>query len=214
MDALVCRNLTRTEAGQNPVTSRSRSRAIGRGMRRETARSVITLGEVAGRADMIEIRCGRCDRRWRLRLLREHGPGASMVEVMCAQLGDCPHKDRALLQNGCGPLLPGPGATVPPTGGGLILKGSRPGIRSARRAPWRAVRPLCRSVERRNALLEQPDTDVMRRRLRTLSARLQLKVGLRGVDRVCDLRGGIGIGIVEIVHARATHDIAIRVGSA
>ena len=70
---------------------------------------MITLGEVAGRADMIEIRCGRCDRRWRLntvRLLREHGPGASMVEVMCAQLGDCPHKDNALLQNGCDPYCP------------------------------------------------------------------------------------------------------------
>ena len=52
------------------------------------ARDVITLGEVAGRTDMIEIRCGRCDRRGRLntvRLLREHAPGAAVAEVMRAQ---------------------------------------------------------------------------------------------------------------------------------
>ncbi len=73
------------------------------------ARSVIALGEVAGRSDMIELRCGRCDRRWRLntvQLLREHGPGATMVEVMHAQLSDCPHKDSAQLPHGCDPYCP------------------------------------------------------------------------------------------------------------
>ena len=38
------------------------------------------------------------------------------------------------------PLLPGPCAAVLPAGSGLILMGSRPGIRSARRASWPAVR--------------------------------------------------------------------------
>ena len=64
------------------------------------ARGIITLGEVAGRTDMIEIRCGRCGRRGRLntvRLLREYGPGAAMGEVMRTQVGDCPHRDEAQL---------------------------------------------------------------------------------------------------------------------
>jgi hypothetical protein len=52
------------------------------------AGDVITLGEVAARAEMIEIRCGWCDRHGRLsvaRLLAEHGPNAAMGAVMQAQ---------------------------------------------------------------------------------------------------------------------------------
>ena len=58
---------------------------------------------------MIEVLCGRCDLRGRLstaRLLSQHGPGAAMGEVMRAQLGDCPHKDSAQLQNRCDPYCP------------------------------------------------------------------------------------------------------------
>ena len=63
------------------------------------ARDLITLGEVAEHgAAMIEVRCGRCDRRGRLntaRLLAEHGPDAAIAEVMRAQVGDCPKRDSA-----------------------------------------------------------------------------------------------------------------------
>ena len=70
------------------------------------ARGIITLGEVAGRTDMIELRCGRCDRRGRLntvRLLREHGPGAAMGEIMRAQVGDCPKRNATQIQDRCDP---------------------------------------------------------------------------------------------------------------
>ncbi len=69
------------------------------------AHDVILLSEVAERgAAMIEVRCGRCERAGRLsvaRLLAEHGPSAAMGEVMRAQVGDCPKRDEAQIQNRC-----------------------------------------------------------------------------------------------------------------
>jgi len=60
------------------------------------AHDVITLGDVAERGpEMIEIRCGRCDRTGRLsvaRLLEAHGPGAAMGSVLHALMGDCPRR--------------------------------------------------------------------------------------------------------------------------
>jgi hypothetical protein len=64
----------------------------------------ITLGEVAQRIDMLDIRCSRCDRHGRLnitRLLAEHGPETPIAEVMRAQIGDCPKRDDAQIQNRC-----------------------------------------------------------------------------------------------------------------
>jgi hypothetical protein len=79
------------------------------------ARYWITLGDVAARTYTLEIRCGRCDRHGRLsvaRLLAEHGSDAKMHEVMRAQVGDCPKRNDAQMQNRCD-LLPGPRAAVP-----------------------------------------------------------------------------------------------------
>ncbi len=45
------------------------------------ARDVITLAELEGRVDLLEVRCSRCDRRGRLRLARliaEHRPDAAL----------------------------------------------------------------------------------------------------------------------------------------
>ncbi len=73
------------------------------------ARDVITLGEVAGLVAPIEPLCGRCDRRGSLntaRLLGEHGPGAAMGAVMRAQVGDCPKRDAAQIQERCDPYCP------------------------------------------------------------------------------------------------------------
>jgi len=74
------------------------------------ARDVITLGDVAERgAEMIEIRCGRCDRAGRLsveRLLAEHGPGAAMGYVLHAQVGDCQNKDSGQMPSRCDPYCP------------------------------------------------------------------------------------------------------------
>jgi hypothetical protein len=63
------------------------------------ARGVITLGEVAARAAMIEFRCGRCGRQGRFstaRLLAERGSGAATGAVLRAQVGNCPHRDEDL----------------------------------------------------------------------------------------------------------------------
>ena len=74
------------------------------------ARDVITLGEVAERGgEMIEIRCGRCDRTGRLsvaRVLAEHGPSAAMGHVLHAQVGDCPKRDGPQIQDRCDPYCP------------------------------------------------------------------------------------------------------------
>ena len=61
---------------------------------------------------MIEIRCGRCARYGRLsvaRLLAEHGPNTDLGVVMRAQVGDCPKRDAAQIQDRCDP----PGAVLP-----------------------------------------------------------------------------------------------------
>jgi hypothetical protein len=73
------------------------------------ARHWITLGDVAARIDVLEIRCGRCDRHGRLntaRLLAEHRPDAKMRDVMRAQVGDCPKREDAQIQNRCDPYCP------------------------------------------------------------------------------------------------------------
>jgi hypothetical protein len=69
----------------------------------------ITLGEVAARTDILDIRCGRCERHGRLnvaRLLAQHGPETPIAEVMRAQIGDCPKRDDAQIQNRCDPYSP------------------------------------------------------------------------------------------------------------
>ncbi len=73
------------------------------------ARDVILLSEVAERAEMIEVLCGRCDRRGRLsvaRLLSDRGPNAAMGAVLRAQVGDCPKREAVQIQNRCNPYCP------------------------------------------------------------------------------------------------------------
>jgi len=60
------------------------------------AKDFISLGDVAARVAMIDIRCGRCDRYGRLsvaRLLTEWGPDASLRDIMHEQIGSCPHRN-------------------------------------------------------------------------------------------------------------------------
>jgi len=74
------------------------------------AHDVITLGDVAERGpEMIEIRCGRCDRTGRLsvaRLLEAHGPGAAMGSVLHALVGDCPRREGSQIHARCDPYCP------------------------------------------------------------------------------------------------------------
>jgi hypothetical protein len=74
------------------------------------ASGVITPGEVAERsAEMIEIRCGRCDRAGPLvgsAAAREHGPDAAIGAMLHALAGDCPNKDSGQIQHRCDSYCP------------------------------------------------------------------------------------------------------------
>jgi hypothetical protein len=69
-----------------------------------------SLGDIAKRgAQMLEIRCGRCERHGRLsvaRLLAAHGPEADFSAVMRLLVGDCPRRDDHQIQNRCDPYCP------------------------------------------------------------------------------------------------------------
>jgi hypothetical protein len=77
------------------------------------AKDVTLLGEVAERgATILKICRGGCDRRGRLsvaRLLAEYGPGTAVGHIMRAQIGECPHKDSAQIQNRSVGILAGLG---------------------------------------------------------------------------------------------------------
>ena len=74
------------------------------------AKDLILLGEVAVRgATTLEIRCRRCDRQGSLsvrRLLAQYGPAVAMRDIMQAQIGACPNRHTAQLQNRCNPYCP------------------------------------------------------------------------------------------------------------
>jgi hypothetical protein len=58
---------------------------------------------------MIDIRCGRCDRRGRLsvkRLLAEWGADASLRDIMREQIGDCPKRDATQIYERCDAFSP------------------------------------------------------------------------------------------------------------
>jgi hypothetical protein len=100
----VCRRLERAEPAQH-IQPRHHAGFffLAKGLR--MARDVITLGDVADRgAEMIEIRCGRCDRSGRLsvvRLLAEYGPQTPVWEIMDAQIGDCPKREAHNIAERC-----------------------------------------------------------------------------------------------------------------
>ena len=55
---------------------------------------------------MLDIRCRRCERHGRLsvqRLLAQYGADAALRDIMQTQIGQCPHRDSAQLQNRCNP---------------------------------------------------------------------------------------------------------------
>src|SRR5690349_2406905 len=49
-------------------------------MRSRAAGMSVTLGELVGRIDRLEVACRRCDRRGRLRLVAEHGPSTTLPD--------------------------------------------------------------------------------------------------------------------------------------
>jgi hypothetical protein len=56
-------------------------------------KGAVTLGELAGRLDQLEVRCRRCQRRGRLRLARliaDHGAGTGLPDLAARLAADCP----------------------------------------------------------------------------------------------------------------------------
>jgi hypothetical protein len=66
----------------------------------------LMLADIIGRADFLEIRCGRCERSGRLsvaRLAQENPPETSLAPIMRAQIGDCPKKAERRIEARCDP---------------------------------------------------------------------------------------------------------------
>ncbi len=58
-----------------------------------STRGVVTLGELVGRVDRLEVRCMRCERHGRLRLARliaDHGAGTGLRELAERLAAGCP----------------------------------------------------------------------------------------------------------------------------
>lgn len=79
----------------------------------------ITLGQIAERLRMIEVRCGRCPRAGRLslaRLIAVHGPDAAIGIMIADLVADCPNREAPVYQR-CDPHWPELPAWFIPAGG-------------------------------------------------------------------------------------------------
>jgi len=78
-----------------------------------SSRGSITLGELVGKLDMLEVKCHRCERKARVslaRLLDEHGADTGLPDLWQSLTGDCEHARSTALHNCCAiyhPQLPG-----------------------------------------------------------------------------------------------------------
>jgi hypothetical protein len=76
-------------------------------------RGSLTLAELVGKLDLLEIRCHRCERHGRVslaRLIEEHGADMGLPDMWEALAVDCEHARSTALHNRCAiyyPQLPG-----------------------------------------------------------------------------------------------------------
>ena len=69
----------------------------------------LSLDDVSRRFDMLEVRCGNCTRRGRLRidkLIDEHGRDMSLPDLRTIFAGDCEHKNAARRADRCQVFYP------------------------------------------------------------------------------------------------------------
>jgi hypothetical protein len=67
-------------------------------------KGAVTLGELVGRVDRLEVRCRRCERRGRLRLARliaEHGAGTGLPDLAARLAAGCPKAETPDLGERC-----------------------------------------------------------------------------------------------------------------
>jgi hypothetical protein len=83
-----------------------------------SARGSITLGELRGKLDILEVWCHRCDRRGRVsvaHLIAEHGAGMGLPELRDILAGDCSCAQATAIQERCGVFYPQLPMLFPPS---------------------------------------------------------------------------------------------------
>ena len=74
-----------------------------------SARGLITLGELQGKLDLLDIACHRCERSGRVslaRLIEEHGADTGLPDLWESLAGDCPNAHTTALNNRCAIYYP------------------------------------------------------------------------------------------------------------
>ena len=74
-----------------------------------SATGAVTLGDLAGRVDQLEVRCRRCDRHGRLRLARliaDHGAGTGLPDLAVRLSAGCPKAQALDLGERCFVFFP------------------------------------------------------------------------------------------------------------
>ena len=72
-------------------------------------RGSITLGDLQGKLDLLEIKCHRCERHGRVtlaRLIEEHGADTGLPDLWENLAGDCPNARTAALNSRCAIYYP------------------------------------------------------------------------------------------------------------
>jgi hypothetical protein len=55
-----------------------------------STKGAVTLGELVGRFDHLEVRCWRCGRLRLARLIADHGAGTALPDLAAPLAADCP----------------------------------------------------------------------------------------------------------------------------
>ena len=64
----------------------------------------ITLAELVGKLDLLEIKCHRCERHGRVslaRLIEEHGADTGLPDLWVPLAGDCPKAQSTAMHDRC-----------------------------------------------------------------------------------------------------------------
>jgi hypothetical protein len=84
--------------------------AKGRGVMSNSG--AVTLGDIAGKLQLLDVACSRCERRGRLsvaKLIERRGASAGLPDLRQTIAGDCPHVGSTSIHDRCGvhyPQLP------------------------------------------------------------------------------------------------------------
>jgi hypothetical protein len=72
-------------------------------------RQVVTLGDLVGRLERLEIRCTRCDRAGRVKLAKlitEHGADVGLPDLAVRLAADCPNANATSTADRCFVIFP------------------------------------------------------------------------------------------------------------